>query len=335
MSLRLLLLSFGARLLLPAAPPHAAADSAPASGTSSAPPPPPRRRHRARWLATDPASRRSRRWDCAVLVALLYTATLTPVEVAFFVSAWPAVPPGGSPGAPVANGSGPAPLILRWTPGAVFAAFVWTANRVADVLFGLDLLWQLQLGYYRDVARVHLELRPARTAARYARTWLPLDAAATLPWELAFPTRLRALRGLTLLRLARAPRVLARFRGAAALRRAPVRLAATLALLFVLFHLVACGLQAVAAYEGAVCGWVHTLVNSKFGGFPCEPLQASPSAALVYTEALYYAVGHNPNQARAAGHSRGGLGRGPLRFVSFCSCRRSPPFPSRLLRTRS
>jgi hypothetical protein len=100
---------------------------------------------------------------------------------------------------------------------------------------------------------------------------------------------------LKLLRMARAYRVIARLEEQSALSVAHIRLAKYVTALLFLYHWLACGLQAVTGFEGRQCNWVSYVFNSKYGVPACDPLVIEPTAAEVYTEALLWVIGRNPN----------------------------------------
>ena len=136
------------------------------------------------WYIFSPRGWTVRHWEVFSLLALVYTAIITPVEVCVLNSKL----------------GGPA---YEWA-----LKEVQRANNVVDVVFGLDIL----LGFLR--AYFHAELRivvtdPRWIAWRYATSWLFLDVVTLVPWERlveGYP-QLRALRIFKLVRLMKLLRV--------------------------------------------------------------------------------------------------------------------------------
>ena len=107
------------------------------------------------WWMIHPFSRFRRRWDVAVVVATAYVALLAPFVIGFDVDA-----PRGS---------------------ALFLL-----DRCADAAFFLDVLLNYLTGFV-ETNRGRVVLEPRAVAWRYTRTWAPLDALASVPFDLVFP----------------------------------------------------------------------------------------------------------------------------------------------------
>lgn len=107
------------------------------------------------WWMIHPFSRFRRRWDVTVVVATAYVALLAPFVIGFDVDA-----PRGS------------------------ALFFF--DRCADGAFFLDVLLNYFTGYV-ETNRGRVVLEPRAVAWTYTKTWAPLDALASVPFDLVFP----------------------------------------------------------------------------------------------------------------------------------------------------
>mmetsp|Transcript_37630 Transcript_37630/g.120683 ORF Transcript_37630/g.120683 Transcript_37630/m.120683 type:complete len:575 (-) Transcript_37630:1149-2873(-) len=154
---------------------------------------------------------RARVWDTLVFATLLFTATVTPMEVAFQKD--------GVRSKSVASAS----------PESAGMKLLFALNRIVDVVFIVDLLKHALLATMptspsspssatssndnndKDLTttgRRAVMADAASTQRRYARNWLPIDVVAAIPYDLVAlaandgrVSRLRALRMLRLVRL--------------------------------------------------------------------------------------------------------------------------------------
>ena len=114
-----------------------------------------RERFEKHWWMIHPFSRFRRRWDVTVVFATAYVALLAPFVIGFDVDA-----PRGS------------------------ALFFF--DRVVDGAFFLDVLLNYFTGYV-ETNRGRVVLEPKAVAWTYTKTWAPLDALASVPFDLVFP----------------------------------------------------------------------------------------------------------------------------------------------------
>ncbi|KAJ8607168.1 hypothetical protein CTAYLR_007338 [Chrysophaeum taylorii] len=152
-----------------------------------------------RHFALEPHCRRMRQWDGVTFCALIFTAIITPVEVAFTNS--------GS-------------LKAHEIP-------MFVLNRLVDVVFLVDIFLQFFVAYYDENLGGILVKSRSLIARRYLRGWFPIDAVSSLPFDvinllstgkggsLNLLKSLRLLRLLKLFRVIRASRILARWEAAA------------------------------------------------------------------------------------------------------------------------
>eukprot|EP00937_MAST-01D_sp_MAST-1D-sp2_P006043 g6043.t1 len=131
----------------------------------------------------DPTGRYMRRWDVVMLTALLFTAIVTPYEVA----------------------------LLTTQLDALFII-----NRVVDTIFVKDIVMQFFLMFQEPIQRGGTWVTDRRRIARrYLTSWFPVDVISILPfdivaWQVQSNSvgRLKALRILRLFRLLKLMRVL-------------------------------------------------------------------------------------------------------------------------------
>lgn len=148
------------------------------------------------WII-DPGSKFCQKWDTVTFCALLFTAVVTPVEVAF---------------------TGTKPLQV---PDEVPLLVM---NRLVDAVFISDFCLQFFMGY--DNGDGIVVKSPRRIAARYLKGWAFIDFISSFPLETImffvstggasqFFKIFRLLRLLKLARVIRASRILARWEAAA------------------------------------------------------------------------------------------------------------------------
>lgn len=153
-------------------------------------------------FALEPHSRRMRQWDGVTFMALIFTAVVTPVEVAF------------------TNASR---LQSHEIP-------IFIINRLVDLIFTTDMVLQFFVAYYDESLGGILVKSRSLIAQRYLRGWFLIDFVSLLPFDLInsldtsagslnFLKSLRLLRLLKLFRVIRASRILARWEAAAVLTR--------------------------------------------------------------------------------------------------------------------
>ena len=185
----------------------------------------------------EPHCRRMRQWDGVTFCALIFTAIVTPVEVAFTNS--------GS---------------LKAHEWPIFCV-----NRLVDLVFLSDLLLQFFVAY-PDATGMLVKSRGA-IAKRYLRGWFTIDAVSSLPVEvitlfygngskIGFLKSLRLLRLLKLARVIRASRILARWEAAAvfAFSYAEISMYKFFCKLLLYAHWNAC-IWGMVAHKDITTGW--------------------------------------------------------------------------------
>lgn len=89
-------------------------------------------------------------WDNIVAVALVFTATITPVEVSFLNTQ---------------------------------IDFLFVLNRIMDIIFIIDIWVQTRLAFFDNVTRNWITNRK-RILQRYAEGWMLIDVVSTIPYDL-------------------------------------------------------------------------------------------------------------------------------------------------------
>lgn len=172
----------------------------------------------ARFKVLNPYSSFRVKWDCWLLLLILFVLVVTPFELSF---------------------------ISESKLDALFGA-----NRLVDLFFVVDLTLEFNTAYF-DERNGNWVLDRARIAKKYATSWLFVDVLAVLPYS-AMPARrtgfLRLVKLVRLLKMLRAlknPRIMARI-GKRITWRAGTQAIVKYALaLFLIFHWSACCLKVI------------------------------------------------------------------------------------------
>ena len=188
----------------------------------------------------DPRSRMMRRWDVLIAVALVYTATVTPYEVAFLDTKSSA----------------------RMTADA--ATFpVYLLNLLVDITFFVDLLFNFNLMYADDGASVGLYVTDRRRIARrYLRGFFVVDLLSVIPYHememggLKALKLLRLLRLFKLLRILRSGRILKRLEDSVVIDYNVLTLCKFVTGTLMIAHWLACMWQLLARTNGSKDDWV-------------------------------------------------------------------------------
>mmetsp|Transcript_37632 Transcript_37632/g.120698 ORF Transcript_37632/g.120698 Transcript_37632/m.120698 type:complete len:507 (-) Transcript_37632:1149-2669(-) len=254
---------------------------------------------------------RARVWDTLVFATLLFTATVTPMEVAFQKD--------GVRSKSVASAS----------PESAGMKLLFALNRIVDVVFIVDLLKHALLATMptspsspssatssndnndKDLTttgRRAVMADAASTQRRYARNWLPIDVVAAIPYDLVAlaandgrVSRLRALRMLRLVRLLKlgsVGEIIRHFQISYSLSYASLAILKYLAIIIVSAHWMTClwvltaALQPKRAYT-----WVEALADSKNDIGTTDLARRSPrtnfrrhSVSHRYARGLYFTV---------------------------------------------
>jgi voltage-gated potassium channel Kch len=214
----------------------------------------------------DPAAENMKRWDIWCAVLLVFTAYMTPVEVAF--------------------------METEIDTGVGRGLFVW--NRIIDVSFLLDIFKSFHMKYRDDGGRLVSDL--GRIRANYRQGWFILDLVSILPFdtlgialdspafsELKAVRIVRLLRLLKLLRLARGLQVIQRWQNEVSVDFGLLRLTKLFVVVVTMAHWAACVLRMVPGLDGSNgSNWMRNKVNND--GRTVE----DSSVSVQYMTALYW-----------------------------------------------
>ena len=246
----------------------------------------------------DPRSTGMSYWDSITSLALVFTAVVTPVEVAFLPTATSVLEP------------------------------VFILNRVLDVIFILDMLANFFIMYKveafgRDAildANAAWEYRLSKTARRYVRTWFVWDALSVGASGFDYlalnsssteechagagknPLKLlrlvRVLRLIKLVRLLKASRVIARIERRNTMKYAYLSIVAVVLQVLIIAHWFTCvlGITVVLAFDSPLDAWPAKFGFCKPGSPMVDPCTGKRTVICVdeaelYTKALYWALG--------------------------------------------
>ena len=200
-------------------------------------------------------------WDLVTTACLLFTATVTPYEVAFLQ------PP---------------------SPERKWGETLFLMNRAIDVVFILDMILQFRIAYRTVGSDVHWEFRPNMIALNYVCSkwfWLDLFAVLTLLFDvvgnedtkdLTVLRAIRALRLAKLIRLLRGSRIFKAWEMRLSINYAYLELFTVTVLIIAITHWWACvwGLRVVlpARLMATRQGLLHPLGRSRGPrGCPRQP----------------------------------------------------------------
>lgn len=210
----------------------------------------------------NPSSDFVKYWDIWVVTLLVYTAFVTPYEIAFLETSINAL---------------------------------WVFNRIVDVSFLCDMVVNFMMPYY-DVDRQQWITRPSQIAKRYVLRWFTLDLLSILPIDtVVFFTAdenskedasqlrifriVRLLRLMKLLRVFRASRILNRWKSVLGISNSILSLSKFgMAATFVA-HWSACLWALAPSVEEGETNWMMTL-----------DMAPDASAGEIYTACLYWSV---------------------------------------------
>ena len=220
---------------------------------------------KAPWYILHPYSHFMSSWDCVTTLALLFTAAITPFEVAFLPR--PETPSEG----------------------------LFVVNRILDAIFIVDMLFSFFIMYKvssESAAGTIWEYRLHKVAAHYLRGWFLLDLLSIIPsafdilpfYTVAYDSAstlrvgrvVRCTRLIKLLRLARSSRLVKRWRTRVSTTFATLTLCKLGSMLLVITHWLACvlRLQTVFATDGETGTWLGTFgwcYLDEFGEDVCAP----------------------------------------------------------------
>eukprot|EP00931_Biecheleriopsis_adriatica_P107498 TRINITY_DN8183_c0_g1_i5.p1 TRINITY_DN8183_c0_g1~~TRINITY_DN8183_c0_g1_i5.p1 ORF type:complete len:944 (+),score=150.79 TRINITY_DN8183_c0_g1_i5:57-2888(+) len=187
---------------------------------------------KARVYVIDPQSNYMKMWDIIVVLCLIFTALVTPYEIAFL------------------------------KPGDSMAVTV--LNRLVDITFVKDMIMQFFMKVERNTRQGKIWVRDRKQVAKiYARTWLFIDIIAIIPYDditnnvsgegvsrLKILRTIRVFRLFKLLRILKASRVVKRWENRISLRSTHVYLIKFTLLIVLCCHWMACVWGFVGLLDG-------------------------------------------------------------------------------------
>ena len=226
----------------------------------------------------DPRSQFVRIWDGVTVIALIFTAFVTPFEVGFFEK-------GGIEEAPI----------------------TFVLNRIIDSIFICDVILAFFLPYRESIKNGGMMVYDnKRIALAYLKSWFGLDVLTCIPFDLLFAgiaaasgmvvdsqmfRLLRMLRLIKLMRVVRASRILSRWQDHIGISYAMLSLAKFSVITFVLAHWLAC----LWAFVGSSTGEPYTGFESGLTWRQKHRVQVNATSdaidhASLYSVCLYVAL---------------------------------------------
>ena len=220
----------------------------------------------------DPSSKRMQQWDLLMMILLLFTATVTPFEIAF----------------------------IPTDPDSL----MFLINRFVDACFICDMVFNFMLAYEAEDEGMWV-ISHRLIAKRYLRGWFTIDLLSCIPYtlismsikssvdaeaaefveQLVILRVVRLLRLIKLLRILRASRVLRRWESKLALSYATMSLIKFGVLVATMSHWIACALAMTPQIEQAV-----NYQGFSDSWFESNGLGEGTSTAHRYLHAVYWAL---------------------------------------------
>ena len=211
------------------------------------------------------------KWDAIIILALVYTALVTPVDTVFL---------------------------------QVDLNFLFWVNRVVDSIFVVDII----LNFITTINKNGVVVRNhSIIASVYLRGWFILDVISVIPFgvigfligeaggeggsalqRFKILRIIRLFRLVKLLRLVRASRILDRWESAMAMNFGVLKLLKLSAGVLLLAHWMACGFKLVVEFEAQENNWLSNYFNAL--GYNPEDFEGIETWARQYLAALYWAV---------------------------------------------
>mmetsp|Transcript_30932 Transcript_30932/g.72530 ORF Transcript_30932/g.72530 Transcript_30932/m.72530 type:complete len:863 (+) Transcript_30932:37-2625(+) len=229
---------------------------------------------KARIYVIDPHSTYMRLWDFILVFCLVYTALVTPYEIAF-------IPDRDS-------------ILL-------------VINRIVDIVFIKDMIMQFFMKVERNTRQGKIWVRDRRKVALlYVKTWFLIDLASVLPYDdftdllqesadgiqsVKILRTIRVLRLVKLLRILKASRMVKRWENRIALKSTSLYLIKFAVLIILSCHWMACVWGFLGLLEGSMLKCKEELLRD---GDPDGLMAANPDAYYFFEERTGDA--YNPSQ---------------------------------------
>jgi len=220
-----------------------------------------------------PETKWMQRWDMVTFFALIFTALVTPYEVAVL---------------------------------AVQINGLFVINRLIDAVFVVDMVFSFFTAYKTDKKEGNQWVKDLKKIRRhYIRGWFLIDLVSVIPFDLldmyadldaaSFLKILRIIRVLRLLKLLRvikASRLYQRYEASMSLPYAYVGLAKFSLLLVVVGHWMACAwIMAAMLQDEDDYTWIDSLAQGYYCGDNCNvPPRDSLKPPQIYAAAIYWSI---------------------------------------------
>lgn len=226
-----------------------------------------RKRIQKPWLIIEPESKLARKWFTLNVIFLIFTATITPYEIALM--------------------------------DTTLYNTLWVMNRIVDLYFISDLFFQFNLAYMKERSHT-LTTDRKEIAMRYLSTFFLPDFVSIIPFDLFADfmeeggSSFRALRSLRLLRLLKLVRVMKasvmikRIERRAGFLHAHVMLIKFGVGILIMAHWFACAWCMTASLETGST-WLTSLRGADDDAYDEGPY-ASDNHFNIYCAAVYWAV---------------------------------------------
>mmetsp|Transcript_23006 Transcript_23006/g.51880 ORF Transcript_23006/g.51880 Transcript_23006/m.51880 type:complete len:641 (+) Transcript_23006:272-2194(+) len=231
------------------------------------------------WYLINPDGNFMQKWDSVTTLALLFTAIVTPYEVACLGAEAPA----------------DTPFLVLLSDG------LWVINQLVNLVFVVDMFLSFQT-MYRESARrgggVVKDLRKIRR--RYVRGWFAVDVVSIVPFSyipgagsLGILRVVRVLRLLKLARMLRASRIYQRFQARNSMPHSVEAMVKLIVILMVVAHWAACAWAMTATLQASSA---YTWLDGVAEGYYCDdferpcPDDGRPARSVLPGYMIYYAA---------------------------------------------
>lgn len=195
-------------------------------------------------ISIDPRGSFTKRWDLVMIACLIWTALVTPYEIAF-------LPDSDRESLPL----------------------LWWLNRIVDMSFAIDMAVNFALGFFDDEEGQWV-FENKRIAIRYLKGWFSIDLISILPFEdigkateseelsnLAILRTIRLLRLIKLARVFRASRLFKRWELSMDMSYSTLSLIKFLVLVFISVHWMASAWRLGPSLESAPDNWIRSVFD--------------------------------------------------------------------------
>eukprot|EP00935_MAST-01C_sp_MAST-1C-sp1_P001283 g1283.t1 len=228
----------------------------------------------------NPDTKYMRRWDIWIMLCLIFTAFVTPYEVAFMETK---------------------------------LDFLFCVNRFVDLTFLCDMLVQFMLPF-QTILHISEHTAPRhfwvvshkKIAKRYLKQWFLIDLISLIQYDLigmaavgggvddlAMLRIMRCARLIKLVRIIRASKLMQKLKVKKGVKSSTIKLFFSLVVVCITVHWLACIIGLTTRIEGGEKGWLpryYKKVNGKEKPWPATEQEQSEEANALYLFCMYYAI---------------------------------------------